>query len=92
MDVINSLAGSYLQGTQVQRQQLTEKQRQARRTQILEKDVTARDDQLEHQVESAEELAAIHDEPAEEQPRRKGKRNSQSAREEEPTSHLDLTA
>lgn len=92
MDVINPLAGSFLQGTQVQRQQLIEKQRQARRSQALEKDVAARDDQLEHQVESAEELAPLHDEPTEDQRQHNEKRKPHAAVEEQPSSHLDLTA
>jgi hypothetical protein len=92
MDVINPLAGSLLQSTQMQRQQAAEKQRQTRRVQVLEKDVAAQDDQLEHQVESTDEKVEIHDEQTGERQPRKRKNPAHPAPEEPSPPHLDLTA
>jgi hypothetical protein len=89
MDMINPLAGSLYQSTQLQEQQSAEKQRNIRRSQAMEKDVAAKDDELEHQVESTGELTAIHDEgPGQDQRQQK---NPQDNETDEPP-RLDLTA
>ena len=62
MTDFNPLAGAILGSAQAQHQVDVEKQRQLRRAQALRKNVAARDDQLEHQVESSEELSPVHDE------------------------------
>jgi len=61
MSQIFSYAGSVLQSTQVQRQQSVQKDRQLRRLQELARNVALQDDQLEHSVESSEELSPIHE-------------------------------
>lgn len=98
MTAINPLAAPLAQSTQVQHQQSADKSRQARRAQELSKDVALRDDQLEHQVESGEEISPIHDQDQQRpNSRRRRKRATYSpqtrdpADNEAPESHLDLT-
>lgn len=95
MDIINPLAGSYAQSTQVQRQQSADKQRQVRRTQVVQKNVALQDDQLEHQVESSEELPPLHDEQPEHEQQKRRKRggaDTNADENEDDHPHLDLTA
>ena len=94
MDSLNPLATSLLQSTFVQRRQAIEKQRQVRREQTAQKNIAARDDEMEHQVESVEEDSVIHDEATkhEQQSKKKPPHHSPSAGEEETGTHLDLTA
>src|SRR5436305_7849944 len=54
MSAVVRLAGAILESVQTQRQMATEKERQVRHEQDLEKDIAAEDDRFEHQVESAE--------------------------------------
>ena len=61
MTEFNPFAGAILGSSQAQSIAGTERQRQLRRAQALRKDVAAREDTFEHQVESAEELHPIHD-------------------------------
>lgn len=61
MSSINPFAGYVAQSSQVERAQAADKSRQLRREQALAKNVAVRDDQLEHQVESSEAAAPIHD-------------------------------
>ncbi len=92
MDTVNPLAGAILQSTQVQRQQGVEKQRQLRRAQSQTKNSALPAEQLEHQVESCEELSAVHDEdPAKRPPPKRSTARRQDEKDQEP-SHLDLTA
>ncbi|HTW94211.1 MAG TPA: hypothetical protein VMD30_05435 [Tepidisphaeraceae bacterium] len=92
MDPINSLSGALAQGTLVQRHQSAAKTQQLRLTQQLEKNVAARDDEMEHQVENSEELTPLHeDQGKQDQKQRKGHHQQpQSDDEEKPG--LDLTA
>jgi hypothetical protein len=91
---INPFSGYIAQGGQVERAQSSEKTRQVRRQQALSKNVAARDDELEHQVESADAINPIHDDddtadrqsPRDQKPRRDPK-----AEDEEPP-HLDVKA
>lgn len=61
MTQFNPLAGSILQSGHVARQQAASKAAQVRRSQQLLRNVAQRDDEMEHQVESSEELTPIHD-------------------------------
>jgi hypothetical protein len=96
MTQINGYVGAILQSTQVQRQQAVQKDRQVRRQQELTKNVAMQDDQLEHAVESSEELKPIHEERKEDHSR--GRRSPRHAtyRPKEPDrdegeSSIDIT-
>jgi hypothetical protein len=93
MDLINPLANSLMGSTQVDRSRSDEKQREIRRTQILEKNVAAEDDELEHQVESTEDVVEIHDEQHEQPPSKRPKPHlPQPPADEDEPPHLDLKA
>ena len=62
MTYVNPLTGATLQSGQVQEQLSAAKARQVRRAQTVARNVAAEGDTFEHQVESTEELSAIHDE------------------------------
>lgn len=94
MTQFNPLVGSILQSTQVQRQQAAAKSRDARRAMEIEKNIALQDEQLEHQVESSEELKPIREERQSDHQR---SRNSQSHTAESSSPNdsrpsLDLTA
>ena len=61
MTEFNPFAGAILGSSQAQSIAGTERQRQLRRSQALRKDIAAREDTFEHQVESAEELHPVDD-------------------------------
>ena len=61
MTEFNPFAGAILGSSQAQAIAGTERQRQLRRAEALRKDIAAREDAFEHQVESAEELHPIND-------------------------------
>ena len=61
MSQINPFTGAVAQSPQVQRAQAAEKDRALRRTQDAAKASAVATDQFEHQVESADALAPIHD-------------------------------
>jgi hypothetical protein len=65
MTDFNPLAGAILGSSQAQQLSDLQKERQLRRAQTLRKNIAVRDDQLEHQVESGEEISSIHDAPDE---------------------------
>lgn len=93
---INPFSGYVAQGGQVERSQAADKTRQVRREQVLSKNVAARDDELEHQVESADAVVSIHDDqnPSGQQQQRRQEKPSQNeggADGEEPP-RLDVTA
>jgi hypothetical protein len=90
MSAINPFAGYVAQGAQIERAQAADKTRQLRREQILSKDVAARDDELEHQVESAEAAAAIHDDAGGQGGNRRQQRPNRDGKDEPP--HLDIKA
>jgi len=95
MTEINPFTGSILQSPIVQRQQAAEKDRQARRAQDAEKNAALEGDRLEHQVESSEALAEIHDEDSPDPRKRKHsahRREKSAQNDPEDKSHLDLTA
>jgi hypothetical protein len=93
MDTINPLAGYLQQSVQVERSASDDKQRQVRRSQVLEKNVATQDDELEHQVESTEDVVQIHDEQKDQPPSKRRKRHLPTPTTDENTPpHLDLTA
>ena len=63
MTQINPFVGSILQSTTVQRAQAAEKNSHVQRAQIRAKDSASNSDQFEHQVESSDALAPVHDDP-----------------------------
>src|SRR5690349_17356388 len=102
MTQINPFAGSIVQSPQVQRTQAADKDQQARKTQDRTKDAgLGGGDTFEHQVESTDAPQPIHDEderqnnPQHQQHRRSPKQSTESPEatvEQDPPSHLDLTA
>jgi len=93
MSQINPFVGSLLQSTQVQRHLAAQKDRQTRREIDLTKNAALADDQLEHTVESAEELRPIDDgRPREDFPRRQGRDRHLPNTPDDTVSGLDITA
>jgi hypothetical protein len=96
MSQINPFMGSILGTPGVQRQQSVEKDRQVRRASDAEKDAALSGDELEHQVESSEELSPIHEDQHHERrfkkPRHHETQNNESDLDDDDQSHLDLTA
>lgn len=91
MSSINPFSGYIAQGSQVERTQAADKTRQVRRTQDLSKNVALQDDQLEHQVESSDAVAAVHDDQQPSQQHQQPKKDSKDEKSDEPP-HLDITA
>jgi len=91
MTDFNPLSGAVLGSTQAQHQIDIEKQRQLRRTQTLRKNVAANDDQLEHQVESSDQVPAVQDEnKGQPQDRRNDSRRRHPGKDQRP--HIDVKA
>ena len=94
MTYFNPLTGAPLTGGQVQERLAADKARQVRRAQTVARNVAAEGDTFEHQVESTEELSAIHDEQhSKEQsnPRKRPQSQNQPGEGDEPP-HLDVKA
>jgi hypothetical protein len=97
MSQINPFTGAVAQSPQVQRTQAAEKDRHVRRTQDAAKATALSTDQFEHQVESADAVASIHDDQSEHPPKQRNseKRKSEDAKtqadEAEPAPRLDIT-
>ena len=94
---LNPFAGAILPSAQAQRQQSAERVNTVRRTQELKKNSGQQSpDVFEHQVESSDAIAGVHDEDTRHDPKKKrgtkkqfsGKKDSS---DEEPP-RLDLTA
>ena len=93
MTQFNPLAGSILQSAQVARQQAASKAAQIRRTQQLQRNIAARDDEMEHQVESSEELTPTHDRDAQGQAKQgHHKKRDDDADDGDDRPHIDLRA
>jgi hypothetical protein len=94
MSQIDPYLGSILQLPYVQQQAATDKDRQVRRASDLEKDAALAEDQLEHQVESSEELAPINEQQKQNRDFKRSKHEHSNEDEEETGEepHLDLTA
>ncbi len=93
MTYFNPLTGAAIPGGQAQEQLAAAKARQVRRAQTLARNVAAEGDTFEHQVESTEQLLAIHDEQSQEQSHPRHQSRNQS-RPSDGDSHprLDLKA
>ncbi|HEY3876115.1 MAG TPA: hypothetical protein VGM92_11610 [Candidatus Kapabacteria bacterium] len=91
MTQFNPLSGSILQSGAIQQQAAAEKTAQLRRTQQLEKDAALEDDEMEHQVESSEEVTPVDDgnDKHGENPRQYKKKPYQG---DDGHEHVDLTA
>ena len=95
MSSINPFSGYVAQGSQVERSQAADKTREVRRTQALSNDVARRDDELEHQVESADAIVSINGEehPQQQQQQQQRKEEEkQKGDEDETPPRLDITA
>jgi hypothetical protein len=95
MTSINPFSGYVAQGSQVERTQAADKSREVRRTQALSNDVARRDDELEHQVESADAIVSIHDDQQsqqQQQPRKDRPKSGQGDDDDEKPAHIDVTA
>ncbi len=94
MTSINPFSGYVAQGAQVERAQASDKSREARRTQALSSDVARRDDELEHQVESADAIVSIHDDGQQSQQQQQPRKDRPKADQDkdDQTPHLDVTA
>lgn len=92
VDPINPFSGYLAQGAQLDRMQAADKTRQAKRANVLSKNVAARDDEMEHQVESTEQINPVHDQEGRQQDQQSGqqKRPPHSEPEDQPP-HLDVT-
>jgi hypothetical protein len=97
MSQMNPVTGSILQTPVVQKQQTGEKVRQARFQQELQKNIAARDDEADLQVQNAEELVeADGDHPNPRNPKknqlRKPKAKPDDPDEDDENPHIDMTA
>lgn len=96
MSAINPFSGYVAQGSQVERSQAADKTREVRRTQALSNDVARRDDELEHQVESADAIVSIngeeHPQQQQQQQQRKGQQKDENEGEDGAAPRLDVTA
>jgi hypothetical protein len=91
MSSINPFSGYVGQAASVEQTQAVEKSRQVRRSAELSKKLATRDDEMEHQVESSDEIVAIHDEQGSQQQDRPRQQQTKGEDEEEPP-RLDVTA
>ncbi|MCC6424539.1 MAG: hypothetical protein IT447_13780 [Phycisphaerales bacterium] len=91
MDYLSPITGSILQGPTASQQQSAEKTSQLRRQRQMQRNIAVQDEQLEYQVESAEELSAIREERNQDHPQRKRPTPNPSA-EDSDEPHIDLTA
>ena len=96
MSQINPFMGSILGTPQAQRQQAVEKDRQVRQVSDTRKDAALFGDELEHQVESSEELSPIHEDQSHERrfkkPKHHDAKEDKTESDDDGQSHLDLTA
>jgi len=90
MDYLNPITGSILQGPQASQQQSADKARQLRRQRQMQRNIAEQDEQLEYQVESAEELSAIREDRDSDHHRRRPSQEPSDKDSDEP--HIDLTA
>ena len=92
MTYINPLANALPQSFATQQQLSADKTRQIRKAQVQTRNGAAETDQFEHQVEGAEEVAAIHEEAPNKRDSRKKKRPAQDPSAGQEPEHIDLTA
>jgi hypothetical protein len=91
MSSINPFSGYVAQGAVVERTASAEKTRQGRESAEVSKKLAARDDEMEHQVESSDEVAAIHEENGSGQQQQQPRDKGHKPEKDEPT-HLDVKA
>ena len=92
MTDFNPIAGAILGSAQAQQQANVQSTQRVRARQMLAKNTAASEDQFEHQVESPEELTAIHDEPHQNMNRQKKPGSPPPSEEEDEEPHIDLQA
>lgn len=93
MTYFNPLIAPVAQGQQVQRA-AADKERQVARAQALTKNTAAEGDRFEHQVESADGLTPVGDDPSKGgQPRRRRQNSRDGSEPDGPgeTPHIDVT-
>jgi len=90
MSSINPFSGFIAQSAAVERTAAADKSRQVRQSAEVSKKLAARDDEMEHQVETSDEIAAIHDEKGSQQQQQPKDKNAKREKEEPP--HLDVKA
>jgi hypothetical protein len=91
MTDFNPLVGALLGSPQAQQMNLS-KQSQLRRKQAARKNVATDDESAEHQVESSEEIAPIHDGEQKQSPDRRKRQNQTPDDSDTGPSHIDITA
>jgi hypothetical protein len=91
---VDYLSGALVQSAQLQLLQAAEKNKQARKAAELAKNVAARDDEMEHQVENSEELKEVHEEGRQSQEKKKdnSRHPGDESDDEKSSDGLDLTA
>jgi hypothetical protein len=88
VSAINPFSGYIAAGSQVERANASDKSRQIRRAQALSKNIAQRDDEMEHQVESADTVS-----PASGQDQRQGGQQEQrDEKKDDETPHVDIKA
>lgn len=92
MSSINPFSGYVAAGSQLERTQAADKTRQVRRAQALSKNVAARDDEMEHQVENTDVVSALHDEQQGGQGQQQPRQERPKQEEGEGPAHIDITA
>ncbi|MGD1277800.1 MAG: hypothetical protein ABR964_11335 [Tepidisphaeraceae bacterium] len=92
MSQLNPLTGSILQTPVAQKQQTDQKTRQLRRAEELRRNVAARDDEMEHQVENTDHLEAVGDGQENPKQRQSKPKRRPAAAQEDDASHIDTTA
>jgi hypothetical protein len=92
MTYINPLANALPQSFATQQQLSAEKTPRTRKPPVQAKTTVPETDQFEHQVESPEEMATIHEEAPRKRDDRKQRRQAEKPDSEEGADHIDLTA
>jgi hypothetical protein len=91
MNPFSPIVGSILQSSQAQRLAAGDRVNQVRRAQQFRRSIAIAEEQLDHQVESSEELQPIHEDRDEDHTKdRRPKRDQQDSKDNEP--RLDITA
>jgi len=97
MSPINPLASTLMGGAAAQATAESEKTNQLRRRQNQSRDIAARDDELEHQVESSQQVDPASSEEHNSPNQRRGQRQGNADDKDDDSSddaiqHLDVTA
>lgn len=92
MSQINPFTGAIAQSLAGQRLVATEKEQQLRREQKLEKNVAAREDAFEHQVESSQSVQPVQDEDPQRQQQSPDHQPPNPKKQPDDAPRLDLKA